>query len=87
MPDPYQQELIEARMNIVRLETTVTHLTTAVAKMEASQAEMAEKLDAVLLKLSEAQGGWKVMMLFGSAAVTVGGAIGWLLSHLPKLTQ
>lgn len=84
MPDPTQQELTEARINIARLETEVTHLTASVAELKVGQADMTEKLDAVLTQLSEAKGGWKTLMLVGGAASSMGAGLTWLLNHLPK---
>lgn len=86
MPDPHNQELTEARINIAHLESEVAHLAKAMADMKASQAAMGEKLDAVLLKLSEARGGWRTLMLVGGAASSLGAGIAWLAAHLPKLS-
>ena len=45
-----------------------------------------EKTDDLLREiqatLSEAKGGWRIMMMVGGAAGTIGGAIGWVFSHL-----
>jgi len=40
-----------------------------------------EKLDQVLDKLSEAKGGWKLLMALGGAAATLGGVITWFATH------
>lgn len=85
MADPNNQELTEARINIARLESEVAHLTAAVAEIKASQAETVEKLDAVLLKLSEARGGWRTLMLVGGAASSLGAGLTWLVAHMPKV--
>jgi prefoldin subunit 5 len=86
MPDHQNQELIEARMNIVRLESQVEHLTAAFAKIEANQEAMAEKLDTVIQTLHQAQGGWKTLMLVGGAASTLGAGLTWIWAHLPRIT-
>jgi hypothetical protein len=39
-------------------------------------------LRAIQATLSEAKGGWRVMMLIGGAAGTLGGLLGWILSHV-----
>lgn len=41
-----------------------------------------QKLDMVLAKLSEARGGWRLMMALGGAAATFGGAITWVLQNV-----
>lgn len=87
MADPHNQELTEARINIARLESEVAHLTAAMAEVKVSLADTAEKLDAVLLKLSEARGGWRTLMLVGGAASSFGAGLAWVIAHLPKGLQ
>lgn len=87
MADPHNQELTEARINIARLESEVAHLTAAVADVKVSLAETAEKLDVVLLKLSEARGGWRTLMLVGGAASSLGAGLTWVVAHMPKAFQ
>ena len=84
MPDPHQEELIEARINIARLESEVAHLTRSMGEVKESQADMAAKLDAVLLTLSEARGGWKTLMLVGGAASTIGALVTWAITQFSK---
>jgi len=79
-----ETELIEARINIATLKMEVAHLNARMTELQASQASQEAKLDAVLAKISEARGGWRALMLIGGASATVGGGIGWLLTHLPK---
>lgn len=40
------------------------------------------KVDVLTAQLSEAKGGWRVLMLLGGASATVGSALTWLLTHL-----
>lgn len=84
MPDPSQQELTEARINIARLEAEVAHLTASMADLKTSQADMAAKLDTVLSELSAAKGGWRTLMLVGGAASSLGAGISWLIHNAPK---
>lgn len=81
MTDPTQRELTEARLNIARLQVQVDHLTQGVEELQASNRQLTDKLDQVLLALSEARGGWRTLMLVGGAASTVGGLIAWFVSH------
>lgn len=83
MNDP-QKELIEARINIARLQEQVTHLSEGVEVLQESNKELTAKLDQVLLALSEARGGWKTLMLVGGAASTLGGLISWAFSHFAR---
>ncbi len=84
MTDPTQRELTEARINIGRLQVQVDHLTQGVEDLQASNKQLTDKLDQVLLALSEARGGWRTLMLVGGAASTAGGLIAWVVSHFIK---
>jgi prefoldin subunit 5 len=78
------EELTKARLDIARLEVQVAHLTASTARLEGSNQQLTEKLDQVLLTLSEARGGWKTLMVVGGAASAVGGLITWVMQHLFK---
>lgn len=54
----------------------------AVASLTRRVDAIDSKLDMVLDKLSEARGGWKLLMLMGGGAATLGGALTWALQHL-----
>jgi prefoldin subunit 5 len=78
------EELTKARLDIARLEVQVAHLTASTARLEGSNQQLTEKLDQVLLTLSEARGGWKTLMVVGGAASAVGGLFTWVMQHLFK---
>lgn len=84
MTDITQQALIQAQMNIVRLEVQVSHLTESMEDLQESNKQLTLKLDQVLLALSEARGGWKTLMLVGGAASSLGGLIAWGIGHISK---
>jgi hypothetical protein len=71
MPHP---ALTEAQIDIAVLKSQLTEI-------KAKQSEIGTKLDTVLAKLSEAKGGWRLLMALGGAAATAGGAITWFLTH------
>jgi hypothetical protein len=64
-----------------RLEGAVAALKTELDDVKRKQATMDEKLDLVLDKLSEAKGGWRLLMGLGGAAATLGGIITWFATH------
>lgn len=66
------------------MKGVVTALQGQMTDLKAKQASMDTKLDQVLNQLSEAKGGWKVMMMFGGAATTLGAGIAWLAQQLGK---
>lgn len=63
------------------LRGQVASLQLQVSEFKHKQAQMDVKLDMVLERLSEAKGGWKVMMMFGGAAGSLGA---WVANHLSK---
>lgn len=64
-----------------RLEGAVAALKTELDDVKTKQALMDHKIDQVLDKLSEAKGGWKLLMGLGGAAATLGGIITWFATH------
>jgi prefoldin subunit 5 len=78
------KELTQARLDIARLEVQVAHLTASTARLEGSNQQLTEKLDQVLLTLSEARGGWKTLMVVGGAASAAGGLFTWFMQHIFK---
>jgi hypothetical protein len=53
----------------------------AIVEIRNRQKATDEKLDQVLDKLSEAKGGWRLLMGLGGAAATLGGIITWFATH------
>lgn len=85
MNDQSQAEaLATARIDIARLEVEVGHLSRSMADLQESNQQLTDKLDQVLLTLSEARGGWKTLMVVGGAASTLGAALSWIIQHMGK---
>jgi prefoldin subunit 5 len=80
----HNEALVQARIDITRLEVQVTHLSASTARLEESNQQLTEKLDQVLLTLSEARGGWKTLMVVGGAASALGALIAWVVQHFVK---
>jgi prefoldin subunit 5 len=80
----HNEALVQARIDITRLEVQVSHLSASTARLEESNQQLTEKLDQVLLTLSEARGGWKTLMVVGGAASAVGGVVTWVVQHFFK---
>jgi prefoldin subunit 5 len=80
MDNPHK-ELVEARINIARLQEQVDHLTAGMEDLQETNKELNAKIDQVLLTLSEARGGWKTLVLVGGAASALGGAVTWFAAH------
>ena len=58
----------------------------AILKTEAERGEDLKDIKAQLASinstLSEAKGGWKLMMAVGGAAAAVGGFVAWIIEHV-----
>ena len=79
LPQPtYHQEqhpaLTEAQIEIAVLKTQMQTMATKLDKVE-------HTLEEVKTLLTEARGGWKMVMLLGGAAATFGGLITYFLTH------
>lgn len=64
------------------IKGAVDSLKLQVAEVKARQTHMDQKIDLVLAKLSEAKGGWRVMMMVGGAFTSVGAAAAWAVDHV-----
>lgn len=62
-----------------RLQAQVETLIAVVEKMVA-------KVDSVEKQLTEAKGGWRMLMAIGGASASAGGMISWAVSHFSKGT-
>lgn len=76
-----EEQMIDPR-EFGRLEGAVAALKTEMNEVKDRQAAIDGKLDQVLTKLSEAKGGWRLLMLLGGAGATLGAGLTWVLSHL-----
>jgi|GEM_PF-1694220 len=73
MIDPVEFGKIQGAVDALKLQ---------VAEVKQRQANIDQKLDLVLDKLSEAKGGWRVMMWVGGAFATVGAGFSWVVDHM-----
>lgn len=81
--DTFNQEaLTEAHINIAVLQTKVEAQGREIGELKALIERMSNKLDTVANTLTEARGGWKLMMLLGGGAATFGSVITWVATHL-----
>jgi len=51
-------------------------------EMRRSQEALGNKLDEVLTVMSEARGGWRVLMIVAGGAAALGGVVTWFMSHI-----
>ena len=72
----------KAQVDIARLETEVKHLTATVEALRVSNNNLSAQLDEIRQLLSEARGGWRVLMFVGGAGATLGATVSWVMQHL-----
>ena len=63
------------------IKGAVEALKQQVVDVKQRQSEMDMKLDMVLDKLSEAKGGWRVMVYVGGAFAAIGSGVTWVIEH------
>ena len=69
-------------IQIARLEEKFAAMRSDMVKMDGQLLDMTNKLDLVLAALSEAKGGWKLMMAIGGAAGALAAGVAWMISHV-----
>lgn len=70
-----------------RLEGAVTAMRSELDSVKERQVLIDSKIDQVLAQLSEARGGWRLLMALGGAGATLGSLITWFITnaaHGPK---
>lgn len=81
MSDTNHADEVQRAVELAVLKEQFLALNKHVSDLESRIKTVDEKLDAVLDKLSEAKGGWRLLMAMGGAAATAGGLISWFASH------
>jgi prefoldin subunit 5 len=66
--------LTEAQIDIAVLKTQLSAVTSELAQVKRTLEDVRELL-------TEARGGWKLLMLLGGGAAAVGGFVVWFFSH------
>lgn len=77
----HQEALTQARVDIAGLQAQVTAQGREISELKAMVKDMASKLDGVATTLTEARGGWKLMLLLGGGAATLGSVLTWAATH------
>lgn len=65
-------------------ETEIKHLQSDMDRLVADMEEVKKALASINSTLSEAKGGWRVLMMIGGAGGLVGSVITWIVQHLGK---
>lgn len=73
MIDPVEYGELKGAVNSLQMQVT---------EFKSKQSQMDAKLDIIVSQLSEAKGGWRIMMMIGGAAGSIGAGITWFVSHM-----
>lgn len=79
MSELHQEQLSQAHVAIAVLETKVESQAKEIERLTKAIELLAGKLDTVANTLTEARGGWKLMMALGGAGATFGAGLMWLV--------
>lgn len=72
----------EDAVQIARLEEKFASMHAGQLEMKAKMAQVEGKVDLIVTAVTEAKGGWKLLMIIGGMAGTVGAAFTWAVSHV-----
>ena len=74
-------DLMEQARELATHASEIRHLQTDMDKMVEDMEEIKKALAKIDRTLSEAKGGWKMLMAVGGASGVIGSAITWFISH------
>lgn len=75
---------IETARELATHASEIRHLQSDMDKMVTDMEDVKKMLGEINKTLSEAKGGWRMLLMFGGAAGSVGGFIVWAISHWSK---
>lgn len=79
MPQTYNQGPVHPAVSEAQIDIAV--LQSRYAEMERRLEHIEKSLANVERMLTEAKGGWRVMMILGGGAATLGGLLTWFFTH------
>lgn len=74
-------DLMEQARELATHASEIRHLQSDMDKMVEDMEEIKKALAKIDRTLSEAKGGWKMLMAVGGASGVIGSAITWFVSH------
>lgn len=77
MPAPDQLE------KFVRAQIDIGILQTQMAELRIGQAAVVDQLKEIQATLSQAKGGWRMLMLLGGVGATFGSVIAYVIQYFP----
>lgn len=81
------EALAQARVDIARLEAQQEGMGREIGELKDMVRALTATVNAMRDDITAAKGGWRTLMLLGGASASAGGAITWLLQHLPGVSK
>ena len=79
---PALDALAQAQVDIGKLEVEVQNLRDDIIDLKKLVEQLNTQMSKVTAQLSEARGGWRMLMLLGGAAASLGAGVTWLFTHV-----
>lgn len=79
---PALDALAQAQVDIGKLEVEVQNLRDDIIDLKKLVEQLNTQMSKVTAQLSEAKGGWRMLMLLGGAAASLGAGVTWLITHM-----
>ena len=79
---PAIDALVQAQVDIGKLEVEVQNLRDDIIDLKKLVEQLNTQMSKVTAQLSEAKGGWRMLMLLGGAAASLGAGVTWLITHM-----
>jgi len=79
---PAIDALVQAQVDIGKLEVEVQNLRDDIIDLKKLVEQLNTQMTKVTAQLSEAKGGWRMLMLLGGAAASLGAGVTWLITHM-----
>lgn len=79
---PALDALAQAQVDIGKLEVEVQHLRDDIVELKKLVEQINTQMGKITAQLSEAKGGWRMLMLLGGAAASLGAGVTWIITHM-----
>ena len=76
------EDAISTARELATHAADIDHLQRDMDKLAADMAEIKKSIASINTTLSEARGGWKILLMIGGASGTAGAFLTWLGQHL-----
>ena len=69
-------------IEVALLKQAMTHRDQQIDDLRKSIEDLSRKIDGISETMSEAKGGWRILMMVGGASGAIGGTLHWIISNI-----